>query len=319
MDIDTINKMLLLNKYFYEIYSNDIVWNHIFHKRFTKYRIITKDDLAGKSLTEKNELGKKRKRFISAMKTAKDMKLEAFRPAAEDCYDVVVTGFLEYMPIENVIKDTYGPSQDIFSFFNCNFFYEETVSLLTFYHSPYLNDSYRKINTDCFVLAFNRYFPDTIKHLEQVKKLLDLKYENILVLENSHVPADLEIMQERLTEEEFEELKHNIDNVDQNVNDSIDSFIQSIPEENFMKVDICSNENINEVFLRIISFSRGRKDRRKGNKGELLSEADLQGKVKNHKTKQPYILGPDDINQKTIKETDTRDDGKAEKKKCMIF
>lgn len=84
MDIQTINKMLLLNKHFYEIYANDIVWHNVFHQNFTKLRIIDRPGVEGKSLTEKNQLGKKRKRYISAMKNAKSKNLSSYRPAKQD-------------------------------------------------------------------------------------------------------------------------------------------------------------------------------------------------------------------------------------------
>jgi hypothetical protein len=114
MDIPTINKMLLLNKDFYDIYSNDIVWNNIFHKNFTRLRIIEQPSTETKKISEKNQLGKKRKRFISAIKNAKDVNLEKYTPKLEDSYTIIIAGLLEYMPIESAIKDIYGENQDIF-------------------------------------------------------------------------------------------------------------------------------------------------------------------------------------------------------------
>lgn len=148
MDIPTINKMLLLNKKFYEIYSNDIVWSHIFHQNFTKLRIIEKPGSENKSIVEKNQLGKKRKRYISAIKSAKNHNLDSYRPADKDCYNVVITGYCEYMPIENAISDIYGKNQDIFSFFNCFFFCDETISLLSFYSCPDVTAPYNIAKTN---------------------------------------------------------------------------------------------------------------------------------------------------------------------------
>ena len=114
MDIETINKMVLLNKHFYESFTNDIVWHNIFHQNFTKLRIIENPETYAQSRSTKNELGKKRKRYISAVKNAKDKVLTSYRPPREDVYNIIVTGYLNYMPIESAIKNTYGPKQDIF-------------------------------------------------------------------------------------------------------------------------------------------------------------------------------------------------------------
>jgi hypothetical protein len=148
MDIPTINKMLLLNKNFYEIYSNDIVWNNIFHKNFTRLRIIERPETEKKKISEKNQLGKKRKRFISAIKGAKNISLEKYTPKVEDSYNIIIAGLLEYMPIENAIRDIYGENQDIFCFFNCFFFYDETISLLCSYYNPNLLVPYTIASTD---------------------------------------------------------------------------------------------------------------------------------------------------------------------------
>ena len=114
MDIPTINKMILVNKKFYHIFTNDIVWNNIFHQNFTKLRIIERPEKGVKSISEQNELGKKRKRFISAAKTAKNKNFTVYRPPKEDTYNVVITGYCGFMPLEGAIKDVYGPHQDIF-------------------------------------------------------------------------------------------------------------------------------------------------------------------------------------------------------------
>lgn len=190
MDIETINKMTLLNHHFYEIFTNDIVWHNIFHQNFTKLRIIENPKTYAKSKVEKNELGKKRKRFISAMKNAKNKDLSSYRPPKEDIYNVIVSGYLNYMPVESAIISTYGPHQDIFSFFNCFFFFDEKISQLSMYSSPNISNPYTIKSTDCFIFSVNRNFPITLKYLEKAKKLITLHgRENVVILENTYVRA----------------------------------------------------------------------------------------------------------------------------------
>ena len=181
MDVPTINKMTSLNKHFYDIFTNDIVWYNIFHQNFTKLRIIENPATFEKSNIQKNELGKKRKRYISAVTNAKNKDLSSYRPPREDIYNVLVSGYLNYMPIESAIKDTYGENQDIFSFFNCYFFFDEKISQLSMYSCPNMNNSYTINNTDCFVFAVNRNFPKTLKYLEKAEKLIkDHNKSNIM-------------------------------------------------------------------------------------------------------------------------------------------
>lgn len=257
MDIQTINKMLLINKYFYEIYSNDIVWHNVFHQNFTKLRIIDRPGVGSKSLTEKNQLGKKRKRYISAMKTAKSKNLASYRPAKQDCYNVVITGFCEYMPLEGAIRDIYGKNQDIFSFFNCFFFFDETISLLSFYSSPNLTESHTVANTDCFLFSFNRNFPLTFKNFHKAEKLVtEHGWKNIVLLENIFVPHDFEKLADRYSTEEFEELKVSLSKDAQLKAPEVDEFVSKHPEVIHLKVDMCSNKVINEVFYTIIEVAR---------------------------------------------------------------
>jgi hypothetical protein len=96
------------------VFSNDIVWNDVFHRHFTKVRIIEQPDEEELKVHEKNTLGKKRKRFINAAKRAKNVDFSSYTPAREDSYNVIICGLLEYMPVETAIKDIYGPNQDLF-------------------------------------------------------------------------------------------------------------------------------------------------------------------------------------------------------------
>lgn len=76
------------------------------------------------------------------------------------------------MPLEGAIRDIYGKNQDIFSFFNCFFFFDETISLLSFYSSPNLTESHTVANTDCFLFSFNKNFPLTYKNFSKAEKLV---------------------------------------------------------------------------------------------------------------------------------------------------
>lgn len=212
MDIPTINKMILINRKFHDIFTNDIVWNNIFHKNFTKLRIIESPNKKPISITEQNVLGKKRKRFISAAINAKNKNLTIFRPPKEDTYNVVITGYWGFMPLENAIKDVYGPHQDIFSFFNWFFFYDEIISSLSFYSCPTVTEGYTLRNTDWFLFAFNRNFPGSFKNFHKAEALVTEKgCKNIVLLENTFVPYDLSLIANRLKSEELEEVKYTLE------------------------------------------------------------------------------------------------------------
>jgi hypothetical protein len=313
MDVQTINKMILLNKHFYEIFTNDIVWNNVFHKNFLKLRMIDKPGLKEKSLFEKNMLGKKRKKFISIMKTAKNTDFESFNPEREDRYSVIITGFLEYMPIENAIQEIYGKCQDIFSFFNCFFFFDDKISQLSFYSWYNIADPHLLQNTDCFLFAFNRHFPSSFSNLDRVRELWEKGISNIIFIENTYSSSDLEKYAERLHEDELEEFKQNLANPPQEQLDKLDEFLDDFKHISHIKVDTWSNEVINSVFYQIIMIGRQRKDRLKDDpRGPLIDEKNLLEKVKNHPVS--------DINMKTLDEINgTEESSNGEPKKCAIF
>lgn len=305
MDIETIDKMLLLNKKFYSIYSDDIVWSNIFHRHFTKIRIIEKPNFAKvTSLTEKNQLGKKRKRFISAVKASKDKDFSCFRPSQEDCYNVVITGYCEYMPLESAIKEIYGPHQDIFSFFNCFFFYDETISLLSYFSCPNITNNNRVKKTDCFLFAFNRNFPLTFRNINKAEELITkFKCMNIILLENTYVPNDLDLLVDRLTSEELDELKVNLMKSDHEKAPQVDEFLSKYRDITHLKVNVCSNESINEVFYNIIKIAQNRVERQqKDEKGPVIGEKDLIQKIKDQPIKDITVKSIDDINN--IKQED---------------
>ena len=255
--IPTINKMILVNKKFYHIFTNDIVWNNIFHQNFTKLRIIERPEKGVKSISEQNELGKKRKRFISAAKTAKNKNFTVYRPPKEDTYNVVITGYCGFMPLEGAIKDVYGPHQDIFSFFNWFFFYDEIISSLSFYSCPTITEGYTLRNTDWFLFAFNRNFPGSFKNFHKAEALVAEKgLKNVVLLENIYVPNDLSLVANKLKPEELEELKTTLELPECKKAPAIDDFISNHSDVTHIKVNICSNSVINEVFYTIIETGR---------------------------------------------------------------
>ena len=242
MDIETINKMVLLNKHFYEIFTNDIVWHNIFHQNFTKLRIIENPETYAQSRSTKNELGKKRKRYISAVKNAKDKVLTSYRPPREDVYNIIVTGYLNYMPIESAIKNTYGPKQDIFWFFNCFFFFDEKISQLSMYSCPALNNPYTIKTTDWFIFAVNKSFPSSLQCLEKAETLINENdLSNVVLLENTYVVNNIEDIADEFEEDELKEFNESVGLDDHVKSEKLDNFLAKHKSVTHIKVCICSN------------------------------------------------------------------------------
>ncbi|CAI2375382.1 unnamed protein product [Moneuplotes crassus] len=313
MDIETINKMLLLNKWFYDIYSNDIVWNNVFHQNFTKLRIIDDPQNMSKNISAKNQLGKKRKRFISAVKNARKASKETFTPNKEDCYTVIISGLLEYMPVETAIKDIYGPCQDMFCFFNCFFFSDEKISLLCSYFTPHQLSTHSIRSTDCFLFPFNRNFPWTFKEFDKIKTLVEeKKCQNVMILENTHIPEDMEALADTLDSDELDQVKQELEKPQSEKFPEIDEFASSNPDIPYLKIDICSNHTINQVFYSLIKLSSKSKKEIDIN-GQLMDEKDVEAMMKAGCTQDALMKSKEEINNEYPETEETK------KKKCTIF
>lgn len=89
----------------------------------------------------------------------------------------------------------------------------------------------------------------------------------------------------------------------------IDEFVSKHPEILHLKVNICSNKTINEVFYSIISIAQDKNGSKAGDpKGALIGEKELSQKMKEQPSTDVGLKHVDDINA-----------GEVEKKKCTIF
>mmetsp|Transcript_3646 Transcript_3646/g.4469 ORF Transcript_3646/g.4469 Transcript_3646/m.4469 type:complete len:89 (-) Transcript_3646:162-428(-) len=86
-------------------------------------------------------------------------------------------------------------------------------------------------------------------------------------------------MAEILPSDEFEELKMNMEKPAYEKAAEIDEFILCHPDIPHLKVNICSNHSINEVFYKIISVSKAKKKNKQGT--SVIGESELLNKVKN--------------------------------------
>jgi len=167
------------------------------------------------------------------------------------------------------------------------------------------------------VFAVNRNFPNTIKFLKKATDLID-KYalKNILILENNYVPNDLEKLADKLSSEEMEELKKNLDKSDSEKAKELDDFLAQNPKINHVKVNLCSNKAINDVFFSIINIAQTKKKGDKGgdSRGAILGEAELSELVKSHPTETVELKSKDELDEMVNPQHKT-----CTERKCTIF
>lgn len=201
-------------------------------------------------------------------------------------------------------------NQDIFSFFNCFFFWDETISLLSFYSCPDVTAAYNVAKTDWFLFAYNRNFPITFSNFKKAQELVEKHgWKNIVLLENTFEAHDISLVTDRLSDEGFQDALKQTRLFEGLSSDRASLSLFSILLVPHLKVKTCSNEVINEVFYTIISSAQTKKGLNiEDPKGALIGEKELSKTTKQQPVADVGMQHIDDINGI-----------EAEKKKCTIF
>jgi len=254
-----VNETLImgtLNKKFQAVYSSDVIWDRLFHKRFKKIRIVRKPGEAME--TNKFNASKERLRYISAIRTCIDLKNQVFVPKDDDSYQTVFCGYLGPMPISNDIYKLYNnDKQDLLSFTNGPLYYEDKLSQLcgiskpNFYEFHYMNNL-----LDSYTILVNRYIPQTYKRFEKyIGYFKEHRVRNLVVIENL---ANPETMLEKIetysySEEEKAEIKSLAK--EQRPFPELEKFLETFPSTIHIQISNVSKESIDEMFNAILSVS----------------------------------------------------------------
>lgn len=152
-----------------------------------------------------------------------------------------------------------------------------------------------------------------MKEFGKIRELVEeKKCTNIVLLENTFVPTDMEKLSQDLSDEELEEFKMQIELSEDQKCPEIDEFIKAHQHLTYIKIDKCTNESINNVFYTLIECSKQHKKTIIDSHGHLIGESELVGKVKNTKVDDVNLKAKEDIN-------DTTQPQETKSRKCTIF
>eukprot|EP00347_Sterkiella_histriomuscorum_P011509 403372182 len=245
IDFRSLINILLVNKRFNQVYSQDLILWICLQNSFPEIRCAENFLFSDKKGLTTSNASKAFKEVSQCVKQLRECK--GFKVSESRHFLVHVQGLLGKLPRSDDIKATSGENFDLLSAFQTFFVFEGEMYALTTYSCPLDKYGDYMINEiDCFLVLGNENLYLSRKDCEETKSLMSSRnLNNVVMLQNTSGLADQAMWAYQMEKEKEKQLEH------QGSVQLLRQHIESLNEK-VVNIDVLSHHNISLIFNHIL-------------------------------------------------------------------